>query len=109
MPTGRLSRLPLVGGPLDGHDIRNQPRPFVWVGVRAGRGTIFAGPGVGRALYRRIILDYRQGETIFQRPAYIYAGDTHWVCPGCNGYMQRAERGGATVACSLCGAVPSTA
>lgn len=89
-------RIAVVGGPLDGLDAR-AGEVFAWIGVRAEKGTIFSTPAPGRHLYRRV------GDT------YLHAGDLHWRCPGCGGFMRKVEGGSESIDCQLCGAAPEAA
>lgn len=80
----------LLGGPLDGH---RTPMPvlvsFVWIDVRKGH-IRYRRPGRYRVLYRRE-----------KTRLYIFAGNTHALCGGCEAVVERVD--GHVGECSLCG------
>lgn len=96
-----MTRLVLLGGPLDGRDklVRSLPA-FVWIAADPSDDKqpvrIWKSPGSGRHLYRSY--RRRQGpsghETI-----YTYAGHTHAFC--CGGYHAKPEEG--EWRCMVCG------
>lgn len=79
-------RVPLWGGPLDGHSIAARAETFVWiapggVGVRA-----FEKAGPGRLLYRR------------EGANFVYAALTYALCSKCDNPQPKTDDG----RCGLC-------
>lgn len=80
----------LIGGPRDGSRIAKATRPvFIWVGGDLKKPRVWVEPGGRRDLYR--YLERRDGIDVF-----LYAGDTHRLCPGCCVYASLAR-------CAFCG------
>ena len=92
-------RIDVVGGPLDGLDARAGAM-FGWIAERQDGGVVFAKPKppARRYLYRRAVIDRSE--------VYIFAGDTHWHCSGCGGFMRKVEGGSESTDCQLCGEAP---
>lgn len=85
----------LIGGPRDGSRIAHGTRPvFVWVGGELDKPRVFRAPGRRRDLYR--FLEARDGIAVF-----LYAGDTHRLCPGCGAFATLAR-------CAFCGEMLKT-
>lgn len=103
-------RIPLVGGPLDGHSIPKQRSRIVWVSGRLVRSRLtgaegFCAPTVlafdgggaspkpttGRALYAR------------EDGCFLYAGHRMTYCNACGCYHGRAEGGREKRPCALGG------
>lgn len=78
-------RAVLFGGPLDGYETAPRVLEFIYVGLGSLAGgdrgvRVYAGPGKHRLLYRK------ESEGRF-----VYAGDTHVRCEGCETIQPRAE------------------
>jgi hypothetical protein len=86
-----LPKAELVGGPLDGATVAPQTGGFVWAQA-GGKGVrCFQARAAGRLLYRRA----GDGK-------WLYAGYTHAVCSGCEGFNEVGE-GERDPKCELCG------
>jgi hypothetical protein len=81
----------LIGGPRDGSTISPGTRPtFIWVGGTVTKPRVFADPAAGRDLYRCV--EVKDG-----RAHFMYAGDTHHRCRGCDAYVTKKPK------CAFCG------
>lgn len=106
-----MSRVQLVGGPLDGHEINAPSGRFAWVkGTRGGwrermgmallrfsqwdGGAASSDPKDGRALY-----DLATAST----GVALYAGHKTNLCPGCGAFHGTVEGGSERRRCPLGG------
>lgn len=98
-----MSRVKLIGGPLDGkyREVSRKPPDFVFAAPREGRVDspvrLFQTAAEDRFLYRR---EDSQRATNIREDNYLYAGHRYARC--CGGYHRRDDDGNLT--CTVCGA-----
>lgn len=93
-----------MGGPFDGVEVQpggKRKGLFAWI---SEDGRRYERPREGRYLHRAELWRYPGSDD--SRVAWVYAEQLWTLCKNCGSFYRKAEGGGETSACHLCGESP---